>query len=79
MRSQPVDLAGLEDDVGRLCAALLDLPAAEAGPLRLSLRRLLGSIELTIAQCEAASACCHADAKPRPVQALDPRHAGRPS
>ncbi len=57
MRSQPVDLAGLEDDVGRLCAALLDLPAAEAGPLRLSLRRLLGSIELTIAQCEAASAC----------------------
>ena len=57
MRSRAVDLGGLEDQVGRLCAALLDLPAAEAEPLRRALRTLLSSIELTIDQCEAASAC----------------------
>ena len=57
MGSRAVDLAGLEDQVGRLCAALLDLPASEAEPLRRSLQELLGTIELTIDQCEAAGAC----------------------
>ena len=79
MRSRAVDLAGLEDQVGQLCAALLDLPAMEAEPLRRSLRSLLNSIELTIGECEAASACRQAAAKPHPAWALDQQHAGRPS
>ena len=55
MRGRPVDLSGLEDHVGRLCAALLDLPEAEAEPLRRSLQGLLRSIELMIDQCGTAS------------------------
>lgn len=51
MRSRPVDLSGLDDHVGRLCAALLDLPAAEREPLYQSLQGLLHSIDLAIDQC----------------------------
>ncbi len=54
MRSRAVDLSGLDDQVGRLCAALLDLPAADGEPLRRSLQALLLSIELAIDQCRTA-------------------------
>lgn len=40
-----LDLAGLEWDIGRLCAACLDLPPEEGRPLRARLQRLAGELE----------------------------------
>ena len=54
MLSRAVDLSGLDDHVGRLCATLLDLPAGETEPLRQSLQELLRAIELAIDQCATA-------------------------
>jgi hypothetical protein len=42
---RPVDLAGLQDAVGRLCAAALDLPRAESGALRPRLAAVLAELD----------------------------------
>lgn len=40
-----IDLAGLDQDVGRLCAAVLDLPPAEGRFLRPQLALLLAELD----------------------------------
>ncbi len=51
MASRTVDLSGFEDDVGRLCAGLLDLPTGEAAALRRELTALLAAVDATLACC----------------------------
>lgn len=41
----PVDLAGMEWEIGRLCAACLDLPAEEGLRLRPRLVRMMAALE----------------------------------
>lgn len=43
--SRPVDLAGLEDAVGRLCAAILDLPPEQGRTLRPQLAAVLAELD----------------------------------
>ncbi len=45
-----VDLAGLDQDIGRLCAAALDLPTAEGQAMR-------GTLATVQAELDALSAC----------------------
>lgn len=54
-----IDLAGLDQDIGRLCAAALDLPPAEGRAMR---PLLIG----VLAELDALSACVAAAAEPRP-------------
>jgi hypothetical protein len=42
---RPIDLAGLETQVGQLCAACLDLAPADGAYLRVLLRELAGEID----------------------------------
>jgi hypothetical protein len=51
---RPIDLAGLQDAVGRLCAACLDLAPEQGRALRPRLWALL-------AQVDALSRACHAE------------------
>ena len=52
---RPIDLAGLDQRVGRVCAQALDLPAAEGRALRPRLAALLAGIEALAAQLAAAA------------------------
>ena len=47
------DLGGLADDVGRLCAASLDLPPGQGRALRPRLHALLAQIDALAAACGA--------------------------
>ena len=49
-----VDLGMLEDNVGRLCAACLDLPPGQARALRPRLHGLVGELDALAAACRAA-------------------------
>ncbi|MDT7953156.1 MAG: hypothetical protein RQ966_16765 [Acetobacteraceae bacterium] len=40
-----VDVSGLQNDVGLLCAKALDLPASEAGFVKLGLQRLAARLD----------------------------------
>lgn len=51
--TRPIDLSGIEDEVGRLCAALVDLPTREAEPLNTALTSLLALIEVVIEECRS--------------------------
>jgi tRNA U34 5-methylaminomethyl-2-thiouridine-forming methyltransferase MnmC len=42
---RPVDLAGLQDSIGRLCAASLDLPPEQGRALRPQLAAVLGELD----------------------------------
>jgi hypothetical protein len=42
---RPVDLAGLQDTIGRLCAASLDLPREEGRALRPQLAAVLADLD----------------------------------
>ena len=42
---RPVDLAGLEDRLGRICAQALDLPPAEGAGVRAELVALLAALD----------------------------------
>ncbi len=48
-----VDLAGLDQDIGRLCAAALDLPPAEGLAMRATLATVLAELDALTA-CLAA-------------------------
>ena len=52
-RQRTLDLRGLPDQVGRLCAAALDLPPEQGRALRPQLSALL-------AELDAIAACCGA-------------------
>ena len=52
---RPIDLAGLDQRVGRVCAQALDLPPAEGRALRPRLAALLAGIEALAAQLAAAA------------------------
>jgi hypothetical protein len=54
-----IDLAGLDQDIGRLCAAVVDLPAADGRAMRPLLVELL-------AELDALAACMTAPAEDRP-------------
>ncbi len=54
MRSRAIDLSGIEDEVGRLCAGLLDQPRHEAGVLRHELAALLTTISAILASADDA-------------------------
>lgn len=45
-----IDLAGFESEVGRLCAAVFDLPPAEARTLAAPLTALLGEVDALAAR-----------------------------
>ncbi len=45
LRERRVDLAGLEDEVGRLCAATLDLPLDEGRGLLIALHTLASELD----------------------------------
>lgn len=51
---RPIDLAGLDQRVGRVCAQALDLPPAEGRALRPRLAALLAGVEALAAQLAAA-------------------------
>ncbi len=53
--ARPIDLAGLDQRVGRVCAQALDLPPAEGRALRPRLAGLLAGIEALAAQLAAAA------------------------
>ena len=48
---RPLDLAGLDDLAGRLCAAALDLPPEQGRALCPALADLLGEIDALAAAC----------------------------
>ncbi len=52
---RPIDLAGLDQRVGRVCAQALDLPPAEGRALRPRLAALLAGIEALAALLAAAA------------------------
>ena len=52
---RPIDLAGLDQRVGRVCAQALDLPPAEGRALRPRLAGLLAGIEALAAQLATAA------------------------
>jgi hypothetical protein len=51
---RPLDLAGLDDLAGRLCAAALDLPPEQGRALRPALTDLLGELDALVAACREA-------------------------
>ena len=50
---RPIDLTGLDDAVGRLCAACLDLPPEAGRELRPRLWRLLAELDALAHACRA--------------------------
>jgi hypothetical protein len=52
---RPLDLRGLPDLAGRVCAAALDLPPEQGRALRPRLAALLGEIDALAAACGAAA------------------------
>ena len=53
---RPLDLAGLTDLAGRLCAACLDLPPEQGRALRPRLAELLGEVDALAEACRAGRA-----------------------
>ena len=51
-----VDIGGLQNQIGLLCAKALDLPPSKTGFLKLELRRLVSSLDLLNATMRANSA-----------------------
>lgn len=51
-----VDIGGLQNQVGLLCAKALDLPPSKTGFLKLELRRLVSSLDLLNATMRENSA-----------------------
>lgn len=52
---RPLDLRGLSDLAGRLCAASLDLPPEQGRALRPRLASLLAEVDALAAACGAAA------------------------
>ena len=48
---RPLDLTGLNDLAGRLCAAALDLPPEQGRALRPALAALIGELDALAAAC----------------------------